>query len=116
MVKASAAAKPNVADDCCTPRAFDLALDDEQAELLARRFDALGDPVRLKMLAMMLASPRGEVCVCDFSNKLGRKQPLVSYHLKVLSDAGLITSERRGTWSWYSIGPEHLAFVGELIG
>jgi ArsR family transcriptional regulator len=115
MARADTAPRATAVDDCCTPAAFQLALDDDRAERLARHFAALGDPARLKMLAMLLASESGQVCVCDFSERLGRKQPNVSHHLKVLLDAGLITWERRGKWSWYSIRPELLATVRGAI-
>jgi ArsR family transcriptional regulator len=110
MARPAATVRARLDDECCTP-SQPASLDDERASALARRFAALGDAARLKMLAMLVAAESGEVCVCDFAERLDRKQPNVSHHLKVLCDAGLITLERRGKWSWYSIRPEHLASV-----
>lgn len=63
---------------------------------LASGFSALADPVRLRVLIILAASPEGEVCVCDFVEPLAKSQPTVSHHLKVLSEAGLVEGDRRG--------------------
>jgi ArsR family transcriptional regulator len=81
---------------------------DEEAAELARGFAALADPVRLKILSVLAAADSGEVCACDFIGPTGRSQPTVSHHLKVLTDAGLVTGERRGRWVWYALVPERL--------
>jgi ArsR family transcriptional regulator len=60
---------------------------------------------------MLAASPEGEVCVCDFVGPLGKSQPTVSHHLKILNDAGLVQGDRRGKWVWYSLNRDRL---GEL--
>lgn len=88
--------------ECC-PSILTAPLDVDDAAELARGFSALSDPVRLRMLSMLAAAPAGEVCVCDFVAPLGKAQPTVSHHLKVLGDAGLIHGERRGKWVWYSL-------------
>ena len=69
--------------------------------MLARDFAALGDPVRLRLLSMIVSAPAGEACVCELVEPLHRSQPTVSHHLKILSDAGLIVGEKRGRWVWY---------------
>ncbi len=74
---------------------------------LARGFAALGDPVRLQILSMLASA--AEVCVCEFVAPLGKSQPTVSHHLKVLGDAGLVDGDRRGKWVWYRLVPERLA-------
>ena len=96
------------AEACCA-RVLDAPLDHAQAAPLARGFAALGDPARLQILSIIASAPAGEVCVCEFVGPLGKSQPTVSHHLKVLGDAGLIEGERRGKWVWYSLVPEHLA-------
>ena len=68
-------------------------------------FKALADEARLRILAT-LARARSEVCVCDFTAGLDVNQSTVSHHLKILKDAGLVTSIRRGTWGYYSLAPE----------
>ena len=71
----------------------------------ARTFKALGDPVRLRILAIIAGSEAGEVCVCDLNTEFDLSQPTISHHLKLLREAGLISGERRGTWSFYRITP-----------
>jgi ArsR family transcriptional regulator len=68
----------------------------------ARLFKALGDETRLEMLGL-LAAAGAELCVCDIERQFDLAQPTVSHHLKVLREAGLVTSERRGTWVYYAL-------------
>jgi ArsR family transcriptional regulator, arsenate/arsenite/antimonite-responsive transcriptional repressor len=72
-----------------------------QAEL----FKALADPARVTILAT-LARAEHEVCVCDFTSGLALNQSTVSHHLKILKEAGLVTSERRGTWGYYTLAAD----------
>ncbi len=92
---------------CCAPVTTDV-LDDEQAEVLAKSFAALADPVRLKLLSFIASSEYEEVCACDLLEPSGRSQPTVSHHMKVLVDAGLVSREKRGLWVWYRVVPERL--------
>ncbi|MGH9029813.1 MAG: ArsR/SmtB family transcription factor [Acidimicrobiales bacterium] len=94
--------------ECCTST-LAAPLDAGEAAELARGFSALGDPVRLRVLSMLASAPAGEVCVCDFVRPLGKAQPTVSHHLKVLGGAGLVHGERRGKWVWYSLDRSRLA-------
>jgi len=71
----------------------------------AELFRALADPARLTILATLSRSEH-EVCVCDFTAGLELNQSSVSHHLKLLKDAGLVTSVRRGTWGYYSLAPD----------
>jgi DNA-binding transcriptional ArsR family regulator len=75
---------------------------------------ALGDEARLEMVGR-LAAAGGPVCVCDLASGLGLAQPTVSHHLKVLRDAGVVRSERRGTWVHYALELSVLGALGELI-
>lgn len=77
----------------------------ESAELAAG-FAALADPGRLRLLSLIAARP--EVCACAMVEPLGKSQPTVSHHLKVLTEAGLITGEKRGRWIWYRVVPDRL--------
>jgi ArsR family transcriptional regulator len=97
------------ATEQCCPSVLASPLDAVQAELLASGFNALADPVRLRVLSILAAAPEGEVCVCDFVKPVGKSQPTVSHHLKILSDAGLVHGDRRGKWVWYSLDRERLA-------
>lgn len=87
---------------CCGPSTP--ALDPAEADLLASRFKALADPTRVTILNRLAAAD--EVCVCDFVAALDLAQPTVSHHLKVLRDAGLVESSRRGTWAFYRLVPD----------
>lgn len=89
---------------CCSPASSQYSNTD--AERLAGLFKALADPIRLKLFAEIASQP-GEVCVCNISD-VGVSQPTVSHHLKKLREAGLLTSERRGTWVYYRAVPEAL--------
>ncbi len=74
-------------------------------EHLARTFKALGDPTRVRLLAIVAASTGGEACVCDLVEPVGLSQPTVSHHLKILVDAGLLRREKRGVWAYYALVP-----------
>jgi len=83
-------------------------LTERRARALARDFAVLADPVRLRLLSIITSVAGGEVCVCELVEPLGRSQPTVSHHLKVLVEAGLIVGERRGRWVWYRAVGERL--------
>jgi ArsR family transcriptional regulator, arsenate/arsenite/antimonite-responsive transcriptional repressor len=93
---------------CCAP-VRSVGFDEDDAAELARSFAALADPVRLRVFSLIASETAGEVCACDLVEPVGRSQPTVSHHLKVLREAGLVTSEKRGTWVWYRAVPERLA-------
>jgi ArsR family transcriptional regulator, arsenate/arsenite/antimonite-responsive transcriptional repressor len=82
---------------------------------LAQVFKALGDPVRLRLLSLIGAHQGGEVCVCDLTTAFDLTQPTISHHLKVLREAGIITSERRGTWVYYRLVPAALERMASLL-
>lgn len=89
--------------DCCEPLS-EQPLAEEQAVDLAATFKALGDPVRLRLLSLIASRP--EVCVCELTPAFELSQPTISHHLKLLRQAGLVDSERRGTWVYYRVRPE----------
>lgn len=83
---------------------------DPEIQLLA----ALADPTRMEILRELAGAP--EVCACDFMSCCNVSQPTISHHLKVLRDAGAVTSERRGNWVFYRIAPnltERLAGIAQ---
>jgi ArsR family transcriptional regulator len=91
-------------------------LSEADATELARSFAALADPARLRILSLLASAVAGEVCACDLVEPVGRSQPTVSHHLKVLSEAGLIVGDKRGRWVWYRAVPERLAQLrGALV-
>ena len=89
------------------------------AEAMAKSSDpdiqllsALADPTRLEILRELAGS--AEVCACDFTSCCDVSQPTVSHHLKVLRDAGVVTSERRGNWVFYRIAPNLMERLGGI--
>ncbi|MGE5561522.1 MAG: ArsR/SmtB family transcription factor [Chloroflexota bacterium] len=72
---------------------------------LAKAYRALGQPVRLKIIAALAA---GELCVCELEQMLALTQPAISQHLKVLKEAGLVAERREGQWSLQSLVPDQL--------
>ena len=85
------------------------------AVTLAAKFKALSDPVRLRLLSSVASHAGGAACVCDISAGVDVSQPTISHHLKVLRDAGLLTSERRASWVYYSVVPEELMTLSSLL-
>ena len=85
----------------------------ESAERLAPMFKALGDPVRLRMASMIAAQP--ELCVCEITPAFDLSSATISHHLKTLRDAGLVDSERRGTYVYYWIQPDVLQSLSALL-
>ena len=98
----------------CCATGLQNPLDRDEAEQLARVLQAVADPGRLQLLSIIRS--KGEACACDLNEPLGLSQPTVSHHLKVLREAGLVESERRGTWVYYRARPETLAHVAALLG
>lgn len=99
---------------CCAPLVTE-TITAEQAEVLAARIKALADPARLRLVSLLAASPGGEACQCDLTEPLGLSQPTVSHHLKVLYQAGLVSKEKRSTWVYYSVVPEALSTIADVL-
>ena len=76
---------------------------DRQAAELAGMLTCLADPIRLRLFDLVRRAGQSGICSCDLTEPLDRSQPTVSHHLKVLREAGLVTSRRDGTWVWYSV-------------
>lgn len=102
MAKRVATIEPEATGRCC-PSVLASPLDATQAGELAGGFSALADPVRLRVLSILAAAPEGEVCVCDFVEPLGKSQPTVSHHLKILMDAGLLVQRTEGKHHYTSV-------------
>lgn len=99
---------------CCPPLA-EASLTEAAARELAEVLRVLADPVRLRLLSLIARADGSEVCACDLVDVVGRSQPTVSHHLRVLADAGLVTRERRGRWVWYAVVPERLHELGAAL-
>lgn len=91
------------------------AIGEVAASRMATILKAVADPLRLRTLSLITSSPTGEVCVCDVTDLTEVSGPTVSHHLKVLRDVGVLTSERRGTWVYYSIVPAFRPAVTTLL-
>ncbi|MGQ4596428.1 metalloregulator ArsR/SmtB family transcription factor [Nocardia sp. R6R-6] len=87
----------------------------ESATELATVFKALSDPVRLRLLSLIASHAGQEACVCDVSAGFDVSQPTISHHLKVLREAGLLGSERRGSWVYYRVEPAALQQLSHLL-
>lgn len=99
----------------CCPSGLSRTMDRASAEALARLLKAVADPARLQLLALIRATPDGESCACDLTEPLGLSQPTVSHHLKVLTEAGLIAREQRGTWAWFTLVNERIAEIATIF-
>ncbi len=116
-----------VIEENSSPRQDALPLDEESVERLTALGSALSDPIRVRMLNLMVAATvdgRGccglpdlgvpadaeekgvGVCVCEFEQYFGMGQSKVSYHVRKLKEAGLVREEKRGKWSFYSLDRE----------
>ncbi|MCV7356864.1 ArsR/SmtB family transcription factor [Mycolicibacterium fluoranthenivorans] len=105
------------ADACCAPGALlREPLSAADAADMAVKLKALADPVRLQLFSTIASREGGEACVCDISDGVEVSQPTVSHHLKVLRDAGLLTSQRRASWVYYAVVPQALASLAVLLG
>ena len=92
--------------------------DDDRARALAAVLKAIGHPVRMRILEL-LTRQEGSVCVCDIEAQFALTQPTISHHLRVLRKAGLVDSERKGTWIYYTdraegVGPLR-AYLDQLF-
>ncbi len=85
------------------------------AERLAGVLKALAEPTRLRLLSLVAAQPDGEACICDLTAPVGLSQPTVSHHMKVLTDAGLLTRDQRGKWAYYRLVPDALDTLAALL-
>jgi len=97
---------------CCTP-GLSKPMPREDAERMAAIVKAVAHPARLQLLSIIKSS--GEACACDLTEPVGLSQPTVSHHLKILTEAGLIEREQRGTWAWFSVNSDRLRDLGQLF-
>ncbi|HRC40540.1 ArsR/SmtB family transcription factor [Nostocoides sp.] len=108
---APAGREPATAAACCALAKTPVSV--AESERLAPIFKALGDPVRLRLASLIAAAP--EVCVCEISPLFELSSGTISHHLKTLREAGLVGSERRGTYVFYWIEPEVLGSLSALL-
>jgi ArsR family transcriptional regulator len=102
----------SLAEACCAPLQLE-PIASRDAVTLARQFAALADPVRLQLISLLATN--GTLCACDLVEPVGKSQPTVSHHLKILREAGLVTSERRGVNIWYAAAPAALDSLRQVL-
>ena len=100
--------------ECCAPLACE-PLPESGAQELALLFKAVADPVRLRLLSLIACHDGGESCVCDLLDAFDMTPPSISYHLKILREAGLLSSERRGTWVYYRVNPDVMTRMSAVL-
>ena len=103
-----------VIEACSTPLVGE-PIGESAAAGLAQVFKALADPVRLRLVSLIGAHQGGEACVCELTTAFNLTQPTISHHLKILREAGIIDSERRGTWVYYWLVPAALERMAALL-
>src|SRR5919202_257585 len=91
-------------EPCCDPVVYP-DVERLEAERMASIAKALSDPIRVQLVDV-LRKHAGKVCVCELVPLFELSQPTVSHHLKVLREAGIVDSERRGLWAYYYVLPE----------
>lgn len=101
-----------VASLCCEPLTSH-AFSASEAKDLANAFGALADPIRLRLLAIVVA--QDETCSCHLEGPLQRSQPTISHHTRVLSEAGLIIGEKRGRWMYWRANAERIAQLQSVL-
>src|ERR687888_940752 len=97
---------------CCGPETKPLAI--HERDQLAATFKALADPTRVAIVNHLSAAD--EVCVCNLTAAFELSQSTISHHLKILREAGLVESSRRGTWAYYRLVPEAIEALRGALG
>ena len=105
--------KRPVGEPCCEPVVYP-EIERAGAVRMAKVAKALGDPIRIQLVDV-LRGHAGKVCVCELVPLFDLSQPTVSHHLKVLREAGIVGSERRGLWAYYYVQPEALKELTEWL-
>lgn len=99
---------------CLTGPQLTPPLPSQAAADFARLFRALGDETRVQIVCLLAEQP-APLCVCHIESAFGLTQSGISYHLKVLREVGLVTTQRRGTWIYYQLNRDRLAQLGPLL-
>ena len=86
-----------------------------RAEELSTLLKAVADPVRLQLLSIIRAAHPQGACVCDLTDAVNLSQPTVSHHLKVLTEAGLLIRQRRGSWAWFTVVPTQVEAIAGIF-
>ncbi len=114
MPKSELELTPVEAVACCSPMTNE-PLSAEQAEQISHLLKALADPVRLRLMSLVLSHQGGEACVCDLTDAFDLSQPTISHHLRVLHEVGLLDRDKRGVWVFYRAREQALTSIAALI-
>lgn len=101
--------------DICSIASSPSVVSPAEAVATANLLKAVADPVRIRLISLLADSPNGEMCVCNMTEPLELSQPTISHHLKILTEAGLLSREKRGTWAWYSVNRERLNQLSQVF-
>ena len=104
----------SIREEPCCASVLEAPLERDEAATLAATFAALADPARLRLLSLIAAQPGGQ-CACDLVEPLGKSQPTVSHHLKVLHEVGLVVREKRGTSVYYRLHRRSLVAISRVL-
>lgn len=100
-----------VIQGCCG--IVDPAMGEDDAVAVAERFKALADPIRVRILNLLVRNP--ELCVCDVQANFDRSQGTISHHLSILRKAGLVDSDVRGRWAFYRARTDSIRQLAEAL-
>ncbi len=95
----------------CQTDSLSFYFDEMKISKLSASLKALGDPIRLKLVLLMMQNADGAACVCNLNQSVDISQPTLSHHLKILKDAEVVKKSKKGTWAYYSVNPEILKLV-----
>ncbi|GHP00626.1 transcriptional regulator [Reticulibacter mediterranei] len=99
---------------CISSPRFVSPLSEEDAVVRARLLKALADPTRLRILSV-LSRHEGEICVFEIVACFHLEQPTISHHLRILRDAGLVDSRKKGLWAYYFINRDALVRARAVV-
>ncbi|ETA05661.1 ArsR family transcriptional regulator [Gordonia alkanivorans CGMCC 6845] len=99
---------------CCAPVSA-APLDDDTALQIALRLKALADPVRIKLISILLADTGDGICTCDLATAVGLTEATTSHHLGQLRKAGMVTPDRRGMNVYYRAQPDSLEALRNVL-
>lgn len=99
---------------CCLSVAQEV-IDDATALEIALRLKALADPVRIKLVSLLLTAAEGEICTCDLATAVGLSEPTVSHHLSQLKKAGMVVPQRRGMNVFYRADSAAITALSRVI-
>jgi ArsR family transcriptional regulator len=99
-------------EECCVASSR-AAMSSESAELIAELLTVMADPIRLRIVSMLVAET--ELCSCHLEGPLGKSQPTISHHMARLSESGLVIGDKRGKWTYWRLAPERLELLSGLL-